>query len=170
MGIVGFTLSLQVDPAVLEVMTARKVPDGDASGMSDGFLSVFLETYGYNFEGYDTAFLIGTMDKTAGTISGTAEAILGFTTLGKGAGGNGRLMQFGVRARSGIPANSYSPLTISGCLYTTVDGVNHDVDIVDSGHFCPPPAPEFPLGIGLVMAFAPAIPLVYLWRSRRKRR
>jgi hypothetical protein len=28
--------------------------------------------------------------------------------------------------------------------------------------------PEFPLGIGLMLAIAPAIPIVYLWRTRKK--
>ena len=169
MGIVGYTLSLAVDPAVLEVMTAQKIPDTDGSGMSDGFLDAFLELNGYNFD-YSSTLLIGTVDKPAGTISGTAEAILGYSTLGFGAGGNGKLMRFVVRTRSGIPVNSYSPLTISGCQYTTVDGAIYDVDIIEGGHFCPPPVPEFPLGIGLVMAMAPAIPLAYLWRTRRRRR
>jgi len=32
----------------------------------------------------------------------------------------------------------------------------------------PEPVPEFPLGLGLIMALAPAIPIVYLWRTRKK--
>ena len=31
-----------------------------------------------------------------------------------------------------------------------------------------PAIPEFPLGLGLMMALAPAIPIVYLWRTRKK--
>ena len=31
-----------------------------------------------------------------------------------------------------------------------------------------PGIPEFPLGLGLMMAIAPAIPIVYLWRTRKK--
>jgi hypothetical protein len=30
-----------------------------------------------------------------------------------------------------------------------------------------PPEPEFPMGIWLIMALAPAIPLIYVWRRRR---
>ena len=30
------------------------------------------------------------------------------------------------------------------------------------------PVPEFPLGVGLMIALAPAIPIVYLWRTRKK--
>lgn len=32
----------------------------------------------------------------------------------------------------------------------------------------PPPIPEFPLGLGLTMAIVLAIPIVYLWRTRKK--
>jgi len=170
MGIVGYTLSLQVDPAVVEVMGAQKYPDTDFSGMSDGFLGQFLENYGYNWEGYDTAFLTGTMDKAAGTISGTAEAILGFSTLGLGAGGGpAPLMRFVIRTKSGV-TTGYSPITLFDCQYTTPDGTNWNTQIVDGGHYGTPPAPEFPLGIGLIMAMAPAIPLAYLWRTRKRRR
>jgi hypothetical protein len=31
-----------------------------------------------------------------------------------------------------------------------------------------PPVPEFPLGLGIIMMLAPAIPIVYLWRTRKK--
>jgi hypothetical protein len=34
----------------------------------------------------------------------------------------------------------------------------------------PPPIPEFPLGLGIVMLVAPAVAIVYLWRARPKRR
>jgi len=169
MGIVGYTLGLSVDPAVVQVLTAAKYPDMDFSGMSDGFLSAYLELYGYNYEGYDTAFLVGTVNAPAGTISGTAEAILGFTTLGKGAGGSGPLMRFTIRTKSGV-STGYSPLTITNCIYTTPDGVNHDAGTAEGGHYGTPPAPEFPLGLGILMAMAPAITLAYLWRSRRRRR
>jgi hypothetical protein len=33
-----------------------------------------------------------------------------------------------------------------------------------------PTVPEFPLGIGILLGLAPAIPLIYLWRTRPKRR
>jgi hypothetical protein len=31
-----------------------------------------------------------------------------------------------------------------------------------------PPVPEFPLGIGLILAIVPIIPVIYLWRKREK--
>jgi hypothetical protein len=33
-----------------------------------------------------------------------------------------------------------------------------------------PTVPEFPLGIGILLGLAPAIPLIYLWRRHPKRR
>jgi len=41
---------------------------------------------------------------------------------------------------------------------------------VDAYYAGIPDGPEFPLGIGLMIAIAPAIPIVYLWRIRKKRR
>ena len=31
-----------------------------------------------------------------------------------------------------------------------------------------PPTPEFPLGLTLILAIAPAIPIAYLWRLKKK--
>jgi hypothetical protein len=39
---------------------------------------------------------------------------------------------------------------------------------VFSGNYNLPVAPEFPLGIAPIILLAPAIPIVYLWRTRRK--
>jgi len=43
-------------------------------------------------------------------------------------------------------------------------------DIIISQKPPVPPVPEFPLGIGVLMALAPMIPIIYLWRTRPKRR
>jgi hypothetical protein len=32
-----------------------------------------------------------------------------------------------------------------------------------------PPVPEFPLGLGIIMALAPLIPIVYIWRLRKNK-
>ena len=45
-----------------------------------------------------------------------------------------------------------------------IDDVTTDILVSEK----PPPIPEFPLGLGLMMAIAPAIPIVYLWRTRKK--
>lgn len=42
------------------------------------------------------------------------------------------------------------------------------IDIVLSFKSKEPGVPEFPLGLGLMLAIAPAIPIAYLWRLRRK--
>jgi hypothetical protein len=43
----------------------------------------------------------------------------------------------------------------------------HTVTLTD-GNYNVPLGPEFPLGIGFIMILAPAIPIMYLWRTRRK--
>jgi len=170
-GIVGYTVSVSVDPSVVEVLTALIWPDTDFDGVSNGFLGDFLSRWGHNWLGYSTSFLGGSIDKPSGTISGTAEAILGFSTLGLGAGGGPMpLFRYVIRTASGVdPATAYSPIALFDAFYTTVDGVKHPVDIVEDGHYGAEPAPEFPLGLGLMIAMAPAIPVVYLWRTRKRR-
>jgi len=46
-----------------------------------------------------------------------------------------------------------------------LDDVTTDILVSEKG---PPPMPEFPLGISLLMLLAPLIPLTYLWRLRKK--
>jgi len=53
--------------------------------------------------------------------------------------------------------------------YMTPDGFFHPATVYD-GDYNMPPTPEFPLGIGLLMAIAPAIPIIYLWRKRPKKK
>lgn len=169
-GIVGWTVSLQVDPTIVEPLSALQWPDTDFDGTSNGFLGWFLSEYGYNWMGYSVAFLVGGIDKSAGIIREAAEAILGFETLGKGAGGGPYpLMKFVIRTNASVTdiTTAYSPLTIFDAYFTTVDGVKHPVDIVEGGHYGSPPIPEFPLGLGIIMMLTPAIPIIYLWRRRR---
>ncbi len=49
-----------------------------------------------------------------------------------------------------------------------LDDVTTDIFLSQKGEPEPPPIPEFPLGLGLMVAMAPAIPIVYLWRTRKK--
>lgn len=51
--------------------------------------------------------------------------------------------------------------------YGHIDSVSTDIILSQKGDPTPP-SPEFPLGLGLMIAMAPAIPIVYLWRSRKK--
>jgi len=255
-GIVGYALSVRVDPRVLEVRGARKTP-----GML-GFLESFLTYYGYDFQGYTTSFLVGTPDKVTGTTPDASEYISGYKTLGVGAGGSAKLMQFLFYP---LKPTSPSPIDITGrpvlgilefmAIYTTPDGVDHYVDLMDDGWYVsqttgviyldvvnsfeptnpvgstwheilptwcnqytltswlddnsngvldvpdrvaltkdttviwwqvdwinPTPTsgdakwdlimitavPEFPLGIEILLVIAPAIPIVYVWRTRKK--
>ena len=51
-----------------------------------------------------------------------------------------------------------------GSYVAHVDDISTDIIVTEK----PPPVPEFPLGVGLMIAIAPAIPIVYLWRTRKK--
>lgn len=259
-GIVGYALSVRVDPTALEVMTAAKTAGGG------GLLETFLMDYGYDLEGYTTALLVGPIDKVTGTILDVSEYIMGYKTLGVGAGAaNMKLMRFAFKSRS---TTIKSPIDIFGrnvldiqAIYTTPDGIDHFVDVMDDGYYIgvpepeqmyvdlistldvaapqgskwlelwdtygtsytlttwkdvdasgtltatdiialtndeggevtgwtvnwlnpspisgdgksdmtllfTPDVPEFPLGLGVIMAIAPAIPILYLWRTRKKK-
>ena len=53
--------------------------------------------------------------------------------------------------------------------YMTPDGFWNPATVID-GDYNAPPTPEFPLGIGFLMALAPMIPIIYLWRKRPKKK
>jgi len=269
-GIVGWGLSVRVDPRALEVMSAAKIFGGG------GFLEDFLARYMYDiFEGYTTSLLVGPIDKDTGTILDIAEYIVGYETLGVGGGGGPtKLMRIIFKSRSDVIPSVIDifgirvpPIIEFTALYTTPDGVDHYVDVLDDGYYIaqtlttmyfdsdtgwtpstsplgwdweelspgpptnppgndwwsldnwidndfdsvlsigdqiymrntanfpednwfyvdvvnPAPAsgdgkadlqvtvkpdvPEFPLGVALMIAIAPAIPVVYLWRTRKK--
>lgn len=135
-GIVGVTASFRVDPNQLELLTSTAMPDMDFEGWPDSFLGDFIED---NFYTQSTFFTGGTIDKSTGTISATADIILGFSTLGVGAGAGPKpLWRWRMRTWSGVTP-SYSALNIFDAYYTTVDGVKHPIDIVDNGHYGTPP-------------------------------
>ncbi|MFQ5822293.1 MAG: hypothetical protein ACE5I5_20145 [Candidatus Heimdallarchaeota archaeon] len=263
-GIVGYALSARVDPRALEIMTAGKIPG------AAGFLEDFLARYFYDFMGYTTAFLVGPIDKDTGTITDCSEYIMGYSTLGVGAGGGPiKLMRFLFKSRSDVIPSVIDLfgryVTELSATYTTPDGLDHYVDIMEDGYYIAdtstspyetmyfdsspawasdpfmnvtgtdwhelwpqycdwwtlegwidngdgvlsasdqiyminigtgedlwfhvewvnptpgagdggadlivttiPPVPEFPLGIGLMIMLAPAIPIGYLWRLRKK--
>jgi hypothetical protein len=139
-GIVGVTVSLSVNSSVVEVLTAQEMPDMDFGGFPDSFLGDFLED-AHPLDGFTTFFTVGTVDKPNGTLTATADIILGYATLGVGAGGGPKpLWRWVIRTKSGVDhTTAYSPLTIFDAYYTTVDGVNHPISIVESGHYGTPP-------------------------------
>jgi len=257
-GIVGWGLSIRVDPRALEPVGAGKI------GGMGGFLEDFLMRYGYDWD-YTTSLFVGETDPVTGTMFDVTEYIFGYELLGLGAGGMGsvKLARFRFKSRSDTIA---SPIDLFGiqappiveimAMYTTPDGVDHYVDVLDDGHYIaqtpgtilfgssagfiptdpigsdwheyypvgcqwwtleswddngdgvlsesdqvdmicldtgfyawyhvvwmnPEPnagdgktdlivefkeiVPEFPLGIGLIIALAPIIPLIYLWRRK----
>lgn len=280
-GIAAYALSIRVDPRALQVYEpypADKIrPAGQPpSTYPPGFLEEFLLEYGYSswspmpppgsWTGYKTAFRFGEVSAALGYTLDVYEGIVGFETLGVGAGGTSKLCQFFFVSDSDTLA---SPLDICGrpqgtplvvvekASYWTPDGTEHTVDVMDDGYYraetpditffdltawgtsvigshwhelSPEPCrewridshedtdadgeldpseqidmtrlideykawyhvewvnpdpvpgdgkadlivkfkkevPEFPLGVVLMMAIAPAIPIVYLWRTRKK--
>jgi hypothetical protein len=51
--------------------------------------------------------------------------------------------------------------------WMTTEGYWYPATVYD-GNYNQPAVPEFPLGIAPIIMLAPAIPIVYLWRTRRK--
>lgn len=81
------------------------------------------------------------------------------------------LYLFKVRLIQAIdPAENGTILSIAAADFYEYDKVTkYSVSTTDATIGTPSAVPEFPLGLGLVMLMAPAIPIVYLWRARRKR-
>jgi len=48
-----------------------------------------------------------------------------------------------------------------------LDSVTTDIILSQKGEPEPPPVPEFPLGLEIMMMLAAAIPIVYIWRTRK---
>ena len=256
-GIVGYALSVRGDPRALEPLGVGKIP------AQMGFLEDFLKRHGYD-PWHETQMLPPLdLDPVTCTILDVSEYIIGTPILGVGAGGGPTpLMRFIFKSRSDVipsPIDLFgSHVTEINAIYTTADGVDHYVDIMNDGYYLaetpdtmmfdlggydpadplhsdwhelyptycdwwtleswldngdgilsasdqidmdntdnpgehldfhvewvnPTPVaddgktdmiveikeivPEFPLGVGLMMALAPAIPIVYLWRRHKK--
>ena len=167
-GIVGWTFDVHVDPSVLTVWTAY-------AASLDYYLFDFCD---WNmFPAHSPSILIGNIDQANGDITDIAEFLMGYETLGLGAGGNSYPedywygMGYGLcRLRFRVLSETaYSLIDISDAAYWTPDGVKHlipDEDITD-GHYNAEPVPEFPLGaaveVGLIVAVA------YIWWTRRRK-
>jgi hypothetical protein len=136
-GIVGYALSLRIDPRILEPLGAAKTASGG------GLLETFLVDFGYDLEGYTTSFLVGPADKPTGTIFDASEYIGGYSTLGVGAGGGPtKLMRFTARSKSAtVPSmldlcgRPVSGIVEANAIYTTPDGVDHYVDLMGDGFY-----------------------------------
>jgi len=66
-------------------------------------------------------------------------------------------------------ASDYSKVDIPFVRFLTYGGTEITMEKV-AGWYGAKPVPEFPLGLGFIMLLAPAIPIVYLWRMRKKSR
>jgi len=168
-GIVGWSFDVHVDPAVLEPYSA----DGAALGW---YLYDFCDHYEYteNFP----SLLVGSIDTTTGNMINIAEYLMGWETLGVGAGGSSDPntgwygLDYGlVRLRfKALSLTDYSPIEITDAKYYTTtsgsEGIPFD-SVEFPGNYNPPAAPEFPLGaafqVGLIAAVA------YVWWTRRRK-
>jgi len=65
--------------------------------------------------------------------------------------------------------SDYSKVDIPFVRFLTYGGTEITMEKV-AGWYGAKPVPEFPLGLGFIMLLAPAIPIVYLWRMRKKSR
>jgi hypothetical protein len=64
-----------------------------------------------------------------------------------------------------IPFSTTAPPTLAN-----IFGAQIPITWVGGAYNKAGPVPEFPLGLTLVMLLIPALPVVYLWRVRRKER
>jgi hypothetical protein len=161
-GMVGWGFSVRVDPTVL---TPFDIQGGVGGYFLDDFVS---RDYSWNTN-MSTSLLKGLisngMDPT--------EQVLPTPTTGCGnqSLGSPYPERLCTLVFSPISNTTYSPITLiqdpSGN-YMTPDGKWHLVNMISSSYLTPP-VPEFPLGIAPVLMLAPAIPIVYLWRTRKKR-
>ena len=168
-GVVGYTFNIRVDPAVL-------IPYKPYAEVEGYYLYDFLVYYLYDWDGYFTKLLYTTEDWG---FSNVAEYIMGWETLGVGAGGPGDPTTamdgpaaYGPLCKIRFRSNSltdYSSIDIFDAYYYTIaptlEEGKHPFDVVDDGHYNAPPTPEFPLGaafqVGLIAAVA------YVWWTRR---
>jgi hypothetical protein len=169
-GIVGWSFNVHVDPAVLE-------PVGAYAATFGYYVYDFCDYYGYTAN--YPSLLVSSVDTTTGDITGISCFIMGWETLGVGAGGTSDPntgwygLDYGM-ARLRYKVNTaeqglmYSPIEITDARYYTTtsgpDGIPFD-SVEYPGHYNPPPVPEFPLGaafqVGLIVAVA------YVWWTRR---
>lgn len=157
-GIVGWALSVRVDPSVLTIhaIGARKAqPEQPTAGgaMPGGFLESFLVRHSYNtydFLGwtinYPTNWYIGENDPTTGTILDVSEQIEKYSDLGVGAGGGPyTLCEVILVDADGNAATDPSVIDLFGPprppiieiepMWLGVDGVWHSADVVTDGYY-----------------------------------
>jgi len=120
-GIVGWSIYMHVDPAVLMPY--------DFAGADPGyFLRDFIDDYGYPIK-HRPKILLG--DVNASHFMDLAEYIQGWETIGVGAGGSGLLCNLTLRSKSDT---AYSLIDLYDVYYYTPAGM-FEADMVVDGHY-----------------------------------
>jgi hypothetical protein len=157
-GMRGWQVTTQVDPNVLTP------------------LAITGAVTGYVLNDYVTNWGIGLTTGLVGSITydsiDASEQILGDVTTGAGDASGGAMTPMKLVTLIFIPQSLMEHSTIrllaSSLGYQTPDLPWHAVTLVD-GSYNVPVVPEFPLGLGIIMALAPIIPIVYIWRLRKNK-
>lgn len=162
-GIRGWGLKCYVNPDVL-------TPDGWIGATYGYFLTDYLGRNGSSF----TTSIVGTVNPDYLDVS---EQILG--KVDWGAGNQTTVPEEPFPAEklitlSFVPQSQigWSKIDLrenpNGDYQSALTEAWHSATMID-GDYCPPPGPEFPLGLAPIVMAAPLIPIVYLWRIRRRK-
>ncbi len=144
-GIVGWGLSLAVDPEVLDIAGAM----GAASGY---FLWEFADAW---LEPYPIQLF--NINATAG-LADVTEQIIPSPLGGAGDPWSGlKLVTLEFTSKS---ETAYSVIDLVNVEYMTPDGMWHPVDEVVDGYYNPPPAPDLSVE-GIVLPYISLVPLIY---------
>jgi len=138
-GIVGWEISVHVDPSVLEFRLSG------IYGATGGYwLFDFAEWNEYT-PAHTPYLLIEDLNKTTGDLTRAGELLLGYTTLGVGAGGSSGMTDgygetYGLcRLRfTKLSSSAYALIDIFNAKWVDVNGDKHDFDVVDDGHYNDP--------------------------------
>jgi hypothetical protein len=159
-GIIGWGMNVAVDPDVLGIYTPPK-----CAGATVGYLL-------YDFamaQGYSQPTLFpGTADPSAGNWYSLQENIMPTPGGGAGEGYSGKKLV--TLVFSSKSQTAYSRIDLMDVEYLDTTGTSYPVDEVIGGDYNQHEVPEFPLGLASIMLVAPLVPIVYLWRTRRKRK
>jgi len=170
-GIVGYGLSVRVDPNVLSIGYAQKV-----SGQG-GLLEEFIFSNFYNWPPYSayTGFLYGEVDTVAGTIFDISENILSDAPLPGGAGGTMPLLEIVFMPLSetepsridvfGVPTGAPPNIVWINAWYKTNDGIKHDVEVIEEGYYVSQIPGPAKIWFDSSPAFNPANPLHSDWHE-----
>jgi len=135
-GIVGYELSVHVDPNVLEFYLS-----GIYGATSEYWLFDFAEWNEYTPD-HTPYLLVEDLNATTGELTRAGELLLGYETLGVGAGTNSGLTDgygeaFGLaRLRfKSKTATGYTPIDIYDAYWVDINGDKHAFDVVDDGQY-----------------------------------